>query len=106
MKEWRSKKELDDFILKENRYEEIGFVTWKTLIKWGVVMEKDWETFNTFYIVQNGNSISYHIRFRKRQDCKNNKNETTTQTKSFNIDEIHFGKDNETMINGKRYIKI
>ena len=63
MKEWRSKKELDEFILKENRYEEIGFVTPKTLRKWGIRLEKEWETFNTFYIVQNGNSIYYHVKF-------------------------------------------
>ena len=69
MKEWRSKKELDDFILKENRYGEIGFVTPKTLKKWGIRLEKNtWEkTFDTFYIVQNGNSISYHVKFNLEQ---------------------------------------
>ena len=41
MKEWRSKKELDDFILKENRYGEIGYVTLKTLKKWGVTWKKN-----------------------------------------------------------------
>ena len=66
MKEWKSKKELDDFIFKENRYDLIGFVTLKTLKKWGIHLSsiwfKDWETINIFYIIQNGNSISYHIR--------------------------------------------
>ena len=89
MKEWKSKKELDDFIFNENRYGLIGFVTLKTLKKWKFHLLsfwfEDWETINIFYIVQNGNSVSYHIGFRKRQDCKN---ETTTQTKSFNINEI------------------
>ena len=63
MKEWRSKKELDDYILKENRYGRIGYVTLKTLIKWGIRMEKESKTFDTFYIVQKGNSISYHVEF-------------------------------------------
>ena len=66
MKEWKSKKELDDFILKENRYGLIGFVTLKTLKKWrfhlSSIWFKDWETINIFYIIQNGNSISYYIR--------------------------------------------
>ena len=66
MKEWKSKKELDDYILKENRYGEIGSITLKTLKKWRVPLEKEWETFNTFYIIQNGNSISFHIRYAKR----------------------------------------
>ena len=105
MKEWRSQKELDDYILKENRYDVIGYVTWKTLKKWGYQgLEKEWITFDTFYIIQNGNSISYHVKFRKRQDYKDNNNEMTMQTKSYNINEIKF--DNETLSNGKRYIKI
>ena len=104
MKEWRSQKELDDYILKENRYDVIGYVTWRTLEKWGIRLEKEWKTFDTFYIIQNGNSISYHVKFRKRQDYKDNNNEMTMQTKSYNINEIKF--DNETLSNGKRYIKI
>ena len=35
MKEWRSKKELDDFILEKYRYREIGYCTLKTLKKVG-----------------------------------------------------------------------
>ena len=67
MKEWRSQKELDDYILKENRYDVIGYVTWKTLKKWGIQVEKEWITFDTFYIIQNGNSISYHVKFNSER---------------------------------------
>ena len=104
MKEWRSKKELDEYVLKQNRYDVIGYVTWRTLEKWGIRLEKEWKTFEIFHIIQNGNSISFHVKFRKRQDYKDNNNEMTMQTKSYNINEIKF--DNETLSNGKRYIKI
>ena len=60
MKEWRSKKELDDFIFKEKRYEEIGFVTRKTLRKWGIEIYCEDEDY--FYIVQNGNNYSVYIK--------------------------------------------
>ena len=66
MKEWRSKKELDDFIFNKNRYELIGFVTLKTLKKWGIDKEsfwfKDWEETNIFYIIQKGSFVYYHIK--------------------------------------------
>ena len=105
MKEWRSKKELDEYVLKQNRYDVIGYVTWRTLEKWGYQgLEKEWKTFEIFHIIQNKNSISFHVKFRKRQDYKDNNNEMTMQTKSYNINEIKF--DNETLSNGKRYIKI
>ena len=66
MKEWKSKKELDDFILEENRYGEIGYVTLKTLKKWGISLEKEWEIDDNFYIVQKGNSIYFYVRWFKK----------------------------------------
>ena len=62
MKEWRSKKELDDFILEEKKFCEIGFVTQKTLKKWGINIEKEWEADDYFYIVQKGNNYSFYIK--------------------------------------------
>ena len=62
MKEWKSQKELDDFILERNRYEEIGYCTLKTLKKWGYHIVKEWEIIDYFYIVQKGNSISFYMR--------------------------------------------
>ena len=66
MKEWKSKKELDDYILEENRYQEIGYVTLKTLKKWGIRLEKEWEIDDNFYIVQKGNSISFYVKWYKK----------------------------------------
>ena len=62
MKEWKSKKELDDFILEENKYQEIGFVTLKTLKKWKYNIEKEWEDDDCFYIVQKGNCIYFYVK--------------------------------------------
>ena len=62
MKEWKSKKELDDFIFEQNRYEEIGYCSLKTLKKWGISVEKEWEVEDYFYIVQKGNSVSFYVR--------------------------------------------
>ena len=62
MKEWKSQKELDDFILERNRHEEIGYCTLKTLKKWGYQIEKEWEIIDYFYIVQKGNSFSFYMR--------------------------------------------
>ena len=62
MKEWKSQKELDDFILERNRYEEIGYCTLKTLKKWGYQIEKEWEIIDYFSIVQKGNSFSFYMR--------------------------------------------
>ena len=84
MKEWKSKKELDDFILKKNRYEEIGFVTLRTLKKWGIEMKKEWEIDDNFYIVQNGNSISFHVKWYLR---KFNNNEMQYCCKMYNIND-------------------
>ena len=63
MKEWKSKKELDDFILEKYRYKEIGYCTLKTLKKWGISLEKEWEIDDYFYIIQKGNSISFYVRW-------------------------------------------
>ena len=62
MKEWISKKELDDFIFEQNRYCEIGYCRLKTLKKWGINIEKEWEVDDYFYIVQKGNSVSFYVR--------------------------------------------
>ena len=63
MKEWKSKKELDNFILEENRYGEIGYCSLKTLKKWGIKLEKEWEIDDNFYIVQKGKSISFYVKW-------------------------------------------
>ena len=35
LKEWRSKKELEEYLMEKQRWEIIGYVTYKTLKKWG-----------------------------------------------------------------------
>ena len=62
MKEWKSKKELEQFILSENRNEIIGFVNTKTLRKWKVLNNPkyyDWP--ENLYILQKGNKYFYSI---------------------------------------------
>ena len=68
MREWKSKKELDDFILEKYRYEEIGYTTLKTLKKWGIELKKEWEIDDYFYIFQKGNSISFHVRWYSKNN--------------------------------------
>ena len=67
LKEWRSRKELENFLLEKNRYwEVIGYVTKETLNKWeeeknlnnrGLFPLRD----NTVYLVQKGYIYLYLI---------------------------------------------
>ena len=60
MKEWKSEKELEQFILSENRNEIIGFVNTKTLRKWKVLTDpKDYDWLENMYILQKGNKYFY-----------------------------------------------
>ena len=65
MKEWRSKKELEEYLMEKQRWEIIGFVTYKTLKKWNE--EIDWRGWNNeedMYILQKGKKY-YFLAFRK-----------------------------------------
>ena len=44
LKEWRSKKELENYLMEMDRDEIIGWVSWKTMKKWGE--EIDWHQEN------------------------------------------------------------
>ena len=60
MKEWKSEKELEQFILSENRNEIIGFVNTKTLRKWKVLTDpKDYNWLENMFILQKGNKYFY-----------------------------------------------
>ena len=62
MKEWKSEKELEQFILSENRNEIIGFVNTKTLRKWKVLTNpKYYDWLENLYILQKGNKYFYSI---------------------------------------------
>ena len=47
--EWRSKKQLDEYIFSQNRNEVIGWVTDKTLKKWELTYITKKKTQNTSY---------------------------------------------------------
>ena len=65
LKEWRSRKELEEYLLKEKRYCVIGYVTHKTLNKWGEELGgRGWITEENAYILQEGNEYKY-LTFRK-----------------------------------------
>ena len=63
MKEWRSKKELNEFIFAEERDEIIGWVSHKTLKKWGE--EINWRQPNEedMWVYQKGKNYFY-LAFR------------------------------------------
>ena len=56
--EWRSKKQLDEYIFSQNRNQFIGFVTNKTLSKWQIPIPST--TPEIKYIYQNGNNFSIY----------------------------------------------
>ena len=57
--EWRSKKQLDEYILSQNRYEIIGWVSDKTLKKWGIDLQYTGK--ETKYILQKGDKFFIFI---------------------------------------------
>ena len=58
-KEWRSKKELENFLMEKNRDEIIGWVSWKTMKKWGEENDED------MFIYQKGKNYFY-LTFRNK----------------------------------------
>ena len=69
MKEWKSKKELEQFILTENRNEFIGLVKTKTLRKWKVLTDpKDYDWLENMYILQEGNRYFYTMRMNTQKE--------------------------------------
>ena len=68
MKEWRSKKELEEFIFLEERDEIIGWVSHKTLKKWGEEIEWHQENEEDMFIYQKGKNYFY-LTFRNKFEC-------------------------------------
>ena len=68
MKEWRSKKELNDFILLEERDEIIGWVSHKTLKKWGEEIDWRQENEEDMWIYQKGKNYFY-LTYRNKFEC-------------------------------------
>ena len=64
LKEWRSKKELEEYLMEKQRWEVIGYVTHKTLTKWGEEIDwRGWENDEDMYILQKGKKYFY-LTFR------------------------------------------
>ena len=68
MKEWRSKKELESFLMEMERDKIIGWVSHKTLKKWGE--EIDWRQPNKedMFVYQKGKKYFY-LAFRNKFSC-------------------------------------
>ena len=59
-KEWRSKKEFEEYLMEKQRWEVIGYVTQKTLKKWGEEVNwGGWESDEDMYILQKGKKYFY-----------------------------------------------
>ena len=69
MKEWRSKKELENFLMEMERDEIIGWVSHKTLKKWGE--EIDWRQKNEedMFVYQKGKNYFYLAFRNKFESC-------------------------------------
>ena len=62
MKEWRSKKELEEYLMEKQRWEIIGFVTYKTLKKWNEEIDwRGWDNEEDMYVLQKGNEYYYLV---------------------------------------------
>ena len=65
LKEWRSKKELEEYLMEKQRWEIIGYVTYKTLKKWGEEIDwRGWESDENMYVLQKGKKY-YFLAFRQ-----------------------------------------
>ena len=64
-KEWRSKKELENFLIEKNREEIIGWVSWKTMKKWGEEIYRHQENDEDMFIYQKGKNYFY-LTFRNK----------------------------------------
>ena len=64
-KEWRSKKELEKFLMEKNRDEIIGWVSWKTMKKWGEEIYRHQENDEDMFIYQKGKNYFY-LTFRNK----------------------------------------
>ena len=56
-KEWRSKKELENVLIEKNRDEIIGWVSWKTMKKWGEEIYRHQENDEDMFIYQKGKKL-------------------------------------------------
>ena len=62
-KQWKSKKELEKFLMEMDRNEIIGWVSWKTMKKWGEEIDWHQENEEDMFIYQKGKNYFY-LTFR------------------------------------------
>ena len=64
LKEWRSRRDFEQYLMEKDRWEVIGYVTHKTLKKWGEVEDwRGWESDENMYVLQEGKKY-YYLTFR------------------------------------------
>ena len=65
LKEWRSRRDFEQYLMEKERWEVVGFVTYKTLKKWGEVEDwREWRNKENMYVLQNGKEY-YYLTFRQ-----------------------------------------
>ena len=65
LKEWRSRKDLQEYLMEKQRWEIIGYVTPKTLKKWKEEIDwRGWKNEENMYILQKGKEY-YYLTFRE-----------------------------------------
>ena len=65
LKEWRSKRDLQEYLMEKQRWEVIGYVTHKTLKKWKEEIDwREWRNEKNMYILQKGKDY-YYLTFRR-----------------------------------------
>ena len=69
MKEWRSKKELNEFIFAEERDEIIGWMSHKTLKKWNEEIDWRQENEEDMFVYQKGKNYFYLAFRHKFESC-------------------------------------
>ena len=69
MKEWRSKKELEKFLMEMERDEIIGWVSHKTLKKWGEEIDWNQENEEDMWIYQKGKNYFYLASRNSFKSC-------------------------------------
>ena len=65
LKEWRSRRDFEQYLMEKDRWEVIGYVTHKTLKKWGEVVDwRGWRNGENMYVLQKGKDY-YFLVFRQ-----------------------------------------
>ena len=65
LKEWRSRRDFEQYLMEKDRWEVIGYVTHKTLKKWGEVVDwRGWRNGENMYVLQKGKDY-YFLAFRR-----------------------------------------